>query len=105
MENPAGQPTTDGLAFRVTILGSDTPESFLNVRAQLDKDHDVVHVFSADGQTHYMSIPTSRTLIEWKDASVLEPQIRMPTFGPNSFEQAGQQISRMMEGFGKAFPG
>jgi hypothetical protein len=98
MSNPAVNPTTSGVAFRVSILGLEQVEAYANVYAALDPEHDVVHVFSSDRQTHYLTIPITRTLIEWKDPSGLQPQLRLPPLGAGAFEQLGEQMQRMMEG-------
>ena len=47
-----GNPTTAGPVFRVSILGEQQTEAYEQVYAQLDSAHGVVHVFSADAQTH-----------------------------------------------------
>jgi hypothetical protein len=98
MNIAAADPTRSGPAFRISILGPEQVESYMNVHVSLDVDLPVVHVFSADGSTHYLTIPLASALIEWKDPSVLHPQMRLPPFGTESFEQMGEQVRRMMEG-------
>ena len=96
-------PTTAGPAFRVSILGEQQTESYERVYAQLDPAHGVVHVFSADGQTHYLTIPTARALVEWNDPAPLVAQMRIPPFGPGTFERMGEQVQRMVDGMGRTF--
>ncbi len=102
-DDPHVKATTAGPAFRVTILGPEQSEAYEQVYARLDSAHQVVHVFSADGQTHYLSIPIGSALIEWKDAAALQPRPRIPPYGPGAFESLGEQMQRMMEGMGRAF--
>lgn len=98
---PAG-PTTAGLAFRVTLLGHEA-EAYEGVYALLDAQYPVVHVFSADAQTHYLTIPLASALIEWQDPTALQPLPRLPAFGPGAFDRLGEHVQRMAEGMGRAF--
>lgn len=98
-------PTTVGLAFRVSILGEQQTESYERVHVRMDPTLGVVHVFSADEQTHYLTIPATRALIEWSDPAALNPQLRLAPFGPGTFERMGEQVQRMVEGMGRTFGG
>jgi hypothetical protein len=62
-----------------------------------------VHVLSADGQTHYLSIPQNKALIEWKDPLPLNPGLRVPSFQADAFQKLGEQVQRMTEGMGRVF--
>jgi hypothetical protein len=95
-------PTTAGPAFRVSVLGEQQSEAYEMVYVQLDAANCVVHVFSADAQIHYLTIPIQRVLVEWLDPSALEPQVRMPPFGAGAFERMGEQVQRMADGMGRA---
>jgi len=92
-------PTTSGPAFRVTILGPQHAEAYEHVYAAIDEARGVVHVFSHDASTHYLSIPAGAALIEWRDPTELNPRVRMPPFGPGAFDGFGEQIQNMMKGF------
>lgn len=94
------KPTTSGPAFRVTIIGQQMAESYENVYVVLDPKGGMVHLLSADGQIHYLTIPQGSTLIEWADPSVLAPHPRVPPFGPGSFKRIQEGIGRMAEGLG-----
>ena len=96
-------PTRAGPAFRVTLIGPQHAEAYANVYALIDPDHAVVHVLSADGQTHFLSIPIQHALIEWRDPAPLDPQPRIPPFGSGAFERLGEEIQRMTRGMGRAF--
>src|SRR5687767_13420352 len=96
-------PTRAGPAFRVTIIAPQHAEAYGNVYAVIDPDHAVVHVLSADGQTHYLTIPIHHALIEWRDPTSLEPQPRIPPFGAGAFERLGKEVQKMAEGMGRAF--
>lgn len=98
MSNTGASPNRSGLAFRVSILGPQQVEAYSDVHVVIDPDHAAVHVFAADGATHYLTIPSGAALIEWKDPAALNPQMRLPAFGPGTFEQVGEQVQRMMEG-------
>lgn len=98
MTDAAGAPQTAGPAYRVSILGPEQVEAYMNVHVVIDREHPVLHVFAADATTHYLTIPLSSALVEWKDPSALNPQLRMPGFGAGAFEQLGEQVQRMMEG-------
>ena len=97
------EPIHSGPAFRVSILGGEQVEAYPHVHAEIDADRRVVHVFSADRQTHYLTIPLERTLIEWTDPTVLQPHLRFPPIGPAGFEQLGEQMQRFVEGMGRGF--
>ena len=103
MNHTIASPTVSGTAFRVTILGPQPAEAYERVHAQLDAAHGVVHVFSADAQTHYLTIPIGSALIEWQDPSALGALPRVPPFGPGAFERMGEQVQRMVEGMGRTF--
>lgn len=103
MNAPAVNPTQSGAAFRVSIIGPEQAEAYMNVHAALDAEHGVVHVYSSDAQTHYLTIPISSALIEWRDPSALQPQVRIPPFGPDAFEHLGEQMQRMAQGIGRGF--
>ena len=62
MTSPHPIPTTSGLAFRVTIMGPQQAEAYERVHAVVDSAHAVVHLFSHDGQTHYLTIPAGSAL-------------------------------------------
>jgi hypothetical protein len=94
----ATQPTRSGRAYRVSILGPAQVEAYSDLHVTLDSQHGVVHVFSADAQTHYLTIPIAHALIEWKDPAELQPQLRVPPFGAGAFEQVGEQMQRMIAG-------
>jgi hypothetical protein len=96
---PYPTPTTSGPAFRVTILGPQQAEAYEHVFAMIDEARRVVHLFNHDGKTHFLSIPASSALIEWKDPTELRPRLRVPPFGPGAFDGFGQQIQNMMKGF------
>ena len=95
------KPTTSGPAFRVTILGPQQAESYEGVHVELDARHGVVHVLSADGATHYLSIPAGMALVEWRDPAVLEPMPRMAPFGSRGLERLGEQVRQFSEGIGR----
>ena len=97
------KPTTAGPAFRVTIVSAQHTEAYQGVQASIDGDRGVVHLFSADGQTHYLTIPVALALVEWVDPAPLHPQPRIPPYGSGAFERLGEQVQRMAEGFGKGF--
>ena len=101
--NPPASPTTSGPAFRVSILGPEQSEAYERVHVVLDERYGVVHVFGADGQTHFLTIPLSRALIEWHDPAALQPQPRIPPYGAGAFERLGVQVQRMAEGVSRAF--
>jgi len=103
MDTPAIEPTTSGPAYRVTLLAPQQAEAYQGVYVRLDAQRGVVHLYSADGQTHYLTLPAGATLIEWLDPAVLEPRPRVPAFGARAWEQFGEQIQRMSEGVGRAF--
>ena len=105
MTTPHPIPTTSGLAFRVTIMGPQQAEAYERVHAVVDSAHAVVHLFSHDGQTHYLTIPAGSALIEWKDPTELRPRLRVPPFGPGAFDGFGEQIQNMMKGFHGFEPG
>lgn len=94
-------PITAGPAFRVTLLGEPQSEAYQGVFVQLDATHRVAHVFSADETIHYLTVPLDRALIEWTDPAPLEPQPRLPPYGPGAFERMGEQVQRMVEGMGR----
>jgi hypothetical protein len=96
-------PTTSGPAFRVTMIGQQNAEAYEGVYAIIDEKSRFVHVLSADGQTHYLSIPVTSALIEWKDPQPLEPGLRVPTFQTDAFQKLGEQVQRMTEGMGRVF--
>ena len=98
-------PTTAGLAFRVTIMGPQQAEAYEHVYALLDDARGVVHLFGHDGRTHYLTIPAGSALIEWKDPTELRPRLRVPPFGPGAFDGFGEQIQNMMKGFHGFEPG
>lgn len=91
-------PSTAGAAFRVSILGQEQTESYRDVHVAIDPENHVVHVFSADARTHYLTVPIASTLIEWRDPSPLGPQLRLPPFGAGAFEQIGEQMQEMLKG-------
>ena len=97
----APSPTTAGPAFRVTLMGAQHAEAYEGVYADLDAQHGVVHVFSSDRQVHYLTIPLGSALIEWQDPAMLQPQPRLPAFGPGAFHRIGEQMQQMFEGFGE----
>ena len=99
MSSPEPVPTTSGPAFRVTILGPQQAEAYEHVYATIDEARGVVHLFSHDGKTHYLSIPASAALVEWKDPTELRPRLRVAPFGPGAFDGFGEQIQNMMKGF------
>ena len=105
MNPPVPTAITSGPAFRVTIMGPQQAEAYERVFAVLDSEHGVVHLFGHDGQTHYLTIPASSTLIEWKDPTELRPRLRVPPFGPGAFDGFGEQIQNMMKGFHGFEPG
>ena len=98
MNEPSATPRLSGRAFRVTLLISEPAEAYRDVRVQIDGQAGLVHVFSADGRTHYLSMPASSTLVEWEDPAALQPQIRVPPLGAGAFDQMGEQMQRMIQG-------
>lgn len=94
-------PTTASVAFRFTLLGEPQSESYQGVFVQLDATYRVAHVFSADQKTHFLTVPIDRALIEWSDPASLEPQPRLPPYGPGAFDRMGEQVQRMVEGMGR----
>ena len=102
MNTPVVNATISGPAFRVTILG-EQHEAYEGVYAKLDAEHGVVHVLSADAQTHYLSIPISLALIEWHDTAVLHPQLRIAPFGADAFQRMGEHAQGMAEGMSRTF--
>ena len=103
MTGPAVQPTTSGPAFRVTVVAPQHAVAYEQVYAQLDAAHGVVHVLSADGRTHYLSVPIGCAVIEWQDAAALQPQPGIPAYAPGAFGRMGEQMQRMMDEMGGAF--
>jgi hypothetical protein len=103
MNDVAPRPTTSGPAFRVTFTGAESHEAYEDVYAHLDAEHGVVHVFAADRQTHFLTIPLASALIEWQDPSVLNPAPRFPAFGDASSSAMGDQMQQMIEQMGRAF--
>lgn len=102
MSSVPASPTTAGQAFRVTIMGQEA-EAYERVYVQLDAQFPVVHVFSTDAQTHYLTIPLASALIEWEDPAPLQPFPRLPAYGPGAFERFGEHAQRIAEGVGRAF--
>jgi hypothetical protein len=96
---PDPTPTMSGPAFRVTIMGPQQAEAYERVYAVIDDARGVVHLFSHDAKTHYLSIPAGAALIEWKDPTELRPRPRVPPYGPGAFDGFGEQIQNMMKGF------
>jgi hypothetical protein len=96
-------PTTAGVAFRVTIIGPEQAEAYENVHAVLDDGRGVVHVFSADASTHYLTIPMGSALIEWRDPSALNPRPRLPPYGAGAYESFGEHIQKMAREIGGSF--
>jgi hypothetical protein len=92
-------PITSGPAFRVTIVGAQQSESYPNVRAVLDSEYGVVHVFSVDGARHYLSVPLGMALVEWADPAPLKPEPRIPPYGPGAYTRLAEQAQRFAEGF------
>jgi hypothetical protein len=101
---PDPTPTTSGVAFRVTILAPQQAEAYEHVYAVQDEARGVVHLFGADGLTHYLTIPAGCALIEWKDPTELRPRLRMPPFGPDAFDGFGASIQNMMKGINPFTP-
>jgi hypothetical protein len=97
-------PQIAGVAFRVTIIGPQQAEAYENVHAVLDDKRGVVHVFSADTHTHFLTIPLGSALIEWKDPTELNPRPRIPPFGPGAYGHFGEHIQRMAKEFSGGFP-
>ena len=95
------QATTSGPAYRVTVVGPQHTEAYEGVQALVDADRGVVHVFGADGATHYLTIPLTSALIEWHDPTPLQPQPRFPPYGTGAFERLGEHVQRMAEGIGR----
>jgi hypothetical protein len=91
-------PRTSGRAYRVSLLGQEQVEAYPSVHVELDAEHSVVHLFSGDGATHYLTLPLARALIEWEDPAPLQPQLRLPPFGAGAFDQMGEQMQRMVQG-------
>ena len=102
MNTPVVNAITSGPAFRVTILG-EQHEAYEGVYAKLDAEHGVVHVLSADAQTHYLSIPVSVALIEWHDPAALQPQPRIAPFSPAAYQRMGEHAKRIAEGMSRTF--
>jgi|GEM_PF-5444802 hypothetical protein len=96
-------PTVSGPAFRVTILGQQYAEGFENVFAKIDAAHSAVHVFSADGETHYLTIPITAALIEWHDPAPLNSVPRLPAMGAGAFERMDAQLQQMTESMRNRF--
>ncbi len=94
---------TSGPAFRVIVLGPQQAMVYEGIHVQFDPAHPVVHVLSADQQTHYLSVPVASAIVEWQDASALEPKPFVPSFGDGAFDQVGEQMQRMMNDMGRAF--
>ena len=99
----APMPTTTGVAFRVTIFGAQQAEAYQNVHVLLDDRRGVVHLFAADGRTHYLTIPLGSALIEWKDPSELDPRPRVPPFGLGAYQGFAEHVQRMAKDMG-GFP-
>ena len=97
-------PTVQGMAYRVAILSHEA-EAYEGVYVQLDSDHQAVHVFSPDGQKHYLSIPATMALVEWQDPAPLVPQPRLPPFGAAAFERMAEQVERLAGGMSSVFQG
>ncbi|HEX8432941.1 MAG TPA: hypothetical protein VF625_16765 [Longimicrobium sp.] len=96
-------PTLSGPAFRVTILGQQYAEGYENVFAKIDPAHSAVHVFSADGETHYLTIPLNCALIEWQDPASLNPGPRISPMGAGAFARIDAQLTEMTKGMRNAF--
>lgn len=100
---PSLQLNTSGPAERVVVMGPQHAIAYQNVYAQMDAEHGVVHIFSADAQTHHLSVPLGCTMVEWQDAAALQPQPWIPTFGSGAFGAIGEQMERMLKDMGDAF--
>lgn len=96
-------PNTAGLAFRVTIIGPQQAEAYENVHVILDDARGVVHLFGPDARTHFLTIPISSALIEWKDPTELNPRPRIPPFGPGAYGHFGEHLQQMAKDLGGGF--
>lgn len=89
--------TTSGVAARVTLLAPDFSEAYERVYVHLDAAAGVVHVLSEDAGTHYLTLPVSQVLIEWRPRDELHPRPRVPAYGAGAFDQVGAQMQQMLE--------
>lgn len=100
---PAPHLTTSGPAERVVVMGPQQAVAYAQVYARLDAENSVIHIFSADAQIHYLTVPLGCTLVEWQDTSPLQPQPWMPAYASGAFGAMGEQMQRMMKEMGDAF--
>lgn len=102
MSNESIGAITAGHAFRITLTCVTPPEAYRGVYVRLDEAMRVVHIFAADTLTHFLTIPLSSVLVEWRDPAELKPQPRTPPYGPANFEELGDQLRQITESMGKA---
>jgi len=56
-------------AHSVTILYANSEDSISGAMVYIDREVGLVHVLDHDGQTHLLTVPIARTIIEWQDSS------------------------------------
>lgn len=103
MNSESASPMTAGLAFRVTLTCVAPPEAYQGVYVRMDERSGVVHIFAADMRTHFLTIPLSGVIVEWRDPAELKPQPRTAPYGPSSFEELGAHLQKMTEALGQGF--
>ena len=103
MSSESAIPLTEGVVFRVTLAHGDQLEAYPGAYVRLDAANGVVHIFSKDAQTHYLTIPLSRAIIEWRDPSALEPQPRTSPYGSTAFDAIERHMEKMTKAMSERF--